>query len=295
MNEETRRWLEEYYKWVYGQGSKGSQGKSGKYPHPPPSWFQSPSESQSPSGLSLPPPEPPVAGLNHSGWQPVPGCPCSACQQYWSGHSVSPTYPTYLSRYTMAVGSPLNQAIRSWADDYVAKNRAPDPEPIKKTGPIVGFRAWEIETDTKGPRLGSTGRDGSWWEEGKDLRAACGPNAPVGSHDSVPGYHCTCGFYARRSLSKVSTGYNFNNVRFAFGAALLWGRLVAHYETTVSYVGPERTLTGWRAEWARPLALLDTAIFQDNPDLPKLSERYQIPVLDRRSLLLYCSEYGEIV
>lgn len=259
ITEEQRRWLEEYYTWTYGQGSKASQGKSGKFPHPPPSWFQPPSasENQSLSGLSLPPPQP---------------------EQYWSGSSVSrvtfTTNPVPLySGYDPAVEEP------------------PDPEPIKKTGPIVGFRAWEIENDTKGPRLASTGIE-NWWPEGKDLRADCRQRP----HSGVPGYHCACGFYARRSLGRVNHGYGFN-ARFAFGAALLWGRLVAHYDKQnwPQDTPAEKMLTGWRAEWARPLALLDTAVFQDNPDLSKLSERYQIPVLDRRSLLLYCAEYGEIV
>lgn len=59
-----------------------------------------------------------------------------------------------------------------------------------------------------------------------------------------PTLNCTCGIYAGSLLSEVrQVSYARSHLHLAFGIVQGWGRVVEH----------ER---GWRAEYARPVALL---------------------------------------
>jgi hypothetical protein len=67
----------------------------------------------------------------------------------------------------------------------------------------------------------------------------------------------------------------------AIGAVIGWGNVIQH--------GDE----GWRAEYARPIAFLRTDVFEDQPLLDRVAAQYGAPILNRKGLELYASEYGE--
>ncbi|MGH8933232.1 MAG: hypothetical protein ACRDZO_22015 [Egibacteraceae bacterium] len=125
-------------------------------------------------------------------------------------------------------------------------------------GPFYGWRSWIVRRD----RLSSLYVPTLWPADGP-LRAEClvgdtegfrpagwGQHA-VGEDATCaecPALNCTCGIYAGTLLAEVrQVSYARSHLHLAFGIVQGWGRVVEH----------ER---GWRAEYARPVALLKPTV-----------------------------------
>lgn len=155
----------------------------------------------------------------------------------------------------------------------------------RRQSPIIGWRSWKLCQGSDGVVLKSLfGRE--QWDVGVS-RAGCRRCAPwMTKQHRAPQVSCDCGLYAfsapaaavrhvERQLAAVSAGCG--QPLTVAGAVVGWGRVVQH--------GAE----GWRAEYARPIALLDIG----QAPLEEAALRYGVPLVSRRGLLLLPLEYGE--
>ena len=152
--------------------------------------------------------------------------------------------------------------------------------------PVVGWRNWRLRRDAEGVILAS--QFGSErWEVGPTHASCrnCPPWIPASYHP-VPSVSCQCGLYAfstaaeairraQRQTAPVFAGCG--HAPPVVGAVVAWGRVVEHGRQ------------GWRAEYARPIALLNTGA----PLLEEAGARYGVPLVSMRGLTLLPLEYGE--
>src|SRR3712207_2164135 len=147
-------------------------------------------------------------------------------------------------------------------------------EPVAR--PIVGFRQWTFDRDG----LLAPTSDGydvlpHWNPEGPTV-AAC-PADRYGLH-AAPIPACGCGLHARYSLDDRRLRHL--GLWRLIGAIVAWGRIELHEES-------------FRAQYARPIALLrdpDEAY----PDLrDRTAERYRVPRLERPELVRYAEWFGD--
>lgn len=161
------------------------------------------------------------------------------------------------------------------------------PEGLTEAGwrvPVVGWRTWTARRVPGGAVLeGVFTRDR--WGAGS-THAGCRRCPPwMAKLHPVPTSACQCGLYAfstpAQALSYLDTPEDAREggerADLVAGAVIAWGRVVQH--------GGQ----GWRAEHARPVALLDSG----HPFLEMLARHHNVPVVSARGLSLLPLEYGE--
>jgi hypothetical protein len=164
------------------------------------------------------------------------------------------------------------------------------PEPVAQ--PLVGFRHWGVRRGGLYSGIFVAGRFvpnpalamiapralPSPWPTDHDRHAKC---FALGGHDA-PQRGCTCGFSAYNLLPEDP---DLPAPEAAWGAVVAWGRVVEC----------ER---GFRAEFARPLALLDRRSPLDRGEggrrLARAADEYRIPLLERDELVAYAAWHGEL-
>jgi len=165
------------------------------------------------------------------------------------------------------------------------------PEPIAT--PLVGFRRWGARRGglysgifvagrfIPNPALGMIAPRAAQhpWPTDHDRPATC---FALGGHDA-PTRDCNCGFAAYYALPAEP---DLPAHEAIWGAIVAWGRIVEHE-------------TGFRAEHARPIALLDLGHPDDIRERglrrANAAERYAIPLLARDELIAYAAWHGEVV
>ncbi len=161
------------------------------------------------------------------------------------------------------------------------------PEGLMEAGwrvPVVGWRTWRAQPTTAGAVLEGV-HTRERWEPGT-THAGCRSCPPwLANLHPVPSKSCQCGLYAfsapDEALHHLQTPGHATDVgeraQLVAGAVIAWGRVVQH--------GAQ----GWRAQHARPVALLDSG----HPLLETLALHYRVPLVSARGLRLLPLEYGE--
>lgn len=155
----------------------------------------------------------------------------------------------------------------------------------KRQLPVIGWRTWRLRQTAEGVVLASL-FGSEHWEVGV-TRARCRRCPPWMTHQHpVPYVSCECGLFAfsihadavrhaERQLASVSAGCGQPTV--VAGAAVGWGRVIQHGRQ------------GWRAEYARPIALLDIG----RTLVEEAAVRYGLALVSMAGLCLLPLEYGE--
>jgi hypothetical protein len=165
------------------------------------------------------------------------------------------------------------------------------PEPVAQ--PLVGFRRWGCRRgglysgifvagrflDNPALRMIAPRTRPMPWPTGEDRVAKC---FRLAGHEA-PHRDCTCGFSAYYALPAEP---ELPAPEAVWGAIVAWGRIV-------------ECETGFRAQHARPIALLDV----HNPDDRRerglrravAADAYGIPLLARDELVAYAAWHGEVV
>jgi hypothetical protein len=140
----------------------------------------------------------------------------------------------------------------------------------------VGFRHWHVD----GGRLFSIGRHPL-----DDVECPSGAGGfgriewPVSGLTALPcrdgpapGFGCSCGVYATSDLRDPGAAWRSgpHYERHVIGAVALWGRVVEHE-------------TGYRAQHARPVALLEGYGAQ------RVADRYGVPLLSAGELVVFAA------
>lgn len=163
-------------------------------------------------------------------------------------------------------------------------------EPVAE--PLVGFRHWGAR---RGGLYSGIFVAGSFvpnpalrmvaprvkpvpWPTGEDRAAKC---FALRGHDA-PHRDCNCGFAAYYELPAEP---EVPAPEATWGAICAWGLIVEHE-------------TGFRAQYARPIALLDVRHARDLREkgrrIENAAEAYAIPLLARDELLAYAAWHGEL-
>ena len=164
-------------------------------------------------------------------------------------------------------------------------------EPVAE--PLVGFRRWGCRRGglysgifvagrfVPNPALGMVAPRAPQrpWPTDHDRVAKC---FALRGHDA-PHRDCRCGFSAYYALTAEP---ELPAPEAVWGAIVAWGRIV-------------ECETGFRAQHARPLALLDLANPDDLAERGRrrevAAERYGIPLLPHDELLAYAAWHGDLV
>jgi len=116
------------------------------------------------------------------------------------------------------------------------------------------------------------------WPIGHDRFAKC---FALRGHDA-PYRDCNCGWAAYYTLPEEP---ELPAIECVWGAVVAWGTVIEHE-------------TGFRAEYARPLALLDRRHPDDIRErglrLQNTADAYNIPLLARDELIAYAAWHGEV-
>ncbi len=163
-------------------------------------------------------------------------------------------------------------------------------EPVAQ--PLVGFRRWGAMRGglysgifvagkfLPNPALGMVAPRAPQrpWPTDYDRAAKC---FALRGHDA-PFSACNCGWAAYYTLDEEPAMPGHECV---WGAVVAWGTII-------------ECESGFRAEYARPLALLDRRhpddIRERGKRLANAAEAYAIPLLDRTELLAYAAWHGEV-
>ncbi len=158
--------------------------------------------------------------------------------------------------------------------------------PAERPVPVVGRRAWRARPCGQDAALEGL-HSGDKWDAG-ETHARCRRCPPwMANLHPVPVPSCECGLYAFSTLDEAlrQLVYHARMLRGCgqpppvVGAVIGWGRVVQH--------GSQ----GWRAERARPIALLGTG----RPVLEGLARHHNVPLMPMRGLRLLPLEYGEVL
>ena len=151
----------------------------------------------------------------------------------------------------------------------------------KRERPVVGYRAWrtqKVQHLGREPEyeLRSTGTPYTWQAGTNEALCKDGLYHNHGSPENqfqVPDPDCSCGFWVFNSLDRLEQEID-NVVRYDLvGAVMGWGKVVQHGDT------------GWRAQFVKPVALLDLKLGRQNTKLAhQVGVRYGMPVLEREAL-----------
>lgn len=162
-------------------------------------------------------------------------------------------------------------------------------EPVAQ--PLAGFRRWGSRRGGLYSGIFVAGRfvpnpalslvaprtAPSPWPESHDRAARC---FAIGGHEA-PDPKCRCGYYAYYTLAEEP---DMPAPEAVWGAVVAWGRVVECEQ-------------GFRARYARPVALLDRGDGLDRRGSERLAlaaERYGIPLLERDELIAYAAWHGEV-
>lgn len=163
------------------------------------------------------------------------------------------------------------------------------PEPVAQ--PLVGFRHWGTRKGGLFSGIFVAGRfipnpalamvapraAPSPWPTGGDREARC---FALRGHEA-PHRDCRCGYAAWYALPEEPP---LPAVDAVWGAVVAWGRVV-------------ECELGFRAQYARPVALLDRANPFETRKRPRrelAAETYEIPLLERDELIAYAAWHGEV-
>lgn len=151
--------------------------------------------------------------------------------------------------------------------------------------PVIGYRAWQLHATAAGVELHGLHNWGCW--DPRITRGSCQRTPPwMARQHRIPHASCTCGLYAvtsvdeparRARLSAESPLAACGSTAIVAGGVVGWGRVIQH--------GAQ----GWRAEYGRPIGLLDTG----HPLLEMVALRYNVPILSHAGLQLVARENGE--
>lgn len=150
--------------------------------------------------------------------------------------------------------------------------------------PAIGYRSWSVETKkANGKWVGSlVGYEGFEWKSESSSRAAC----KFHKKSAPPVRKCGCGLYGwKRPMVDSGTWgpwlspFDANTVR---GAVMAWGRVLEYVD-------------GFRAEHAKPTALYleDENDWQETKLAELVAEAYGIPVVPKKEIVKYMTEFGE--
>lgn len=103
--------------------------------------------------------------------------------------------------------------------------------------PVVGWRVWTLYARRRGAevRLRPIARSARPWPPFQPARATCTRHR----RHPVPGFDCTCGLHAIRSVDRLRRARN----PAVLGTAALWGRVIEHehgYRAALAY--PQRLM-----------------------------------------------------
>jgi len=133
---------------------------------------------------------------------------------------------------------------------------------------LVGWRQWKVHP-VKKYLMSQFDHDGSitTWKPHKALAAKCHKE-----QHAVPAEFCTCGIYAKDSMSEL----DYIGV---YGEVYGWGRYV-------------RGETGWRAQYAYPKSFYLTAEYARNvhPNTIDILKSYHVPIVMEQPVLFYSPE-----
>lgn len=143
------------------------------------------------------------------------------------------------------------------------------------TEPIVAIRAWNLMKDAaKDPlylrrrsrrstsvRLTSVSMT-SVWPADEPFEATCTNRSHRSGESAVPRASCVCGIYAKSDAQGLAAEYSAN--LYIHGIVRLWGRVIPGE-------------TGWRAQYARIVALLARKWFDE--ETRDAARAYGVPVL----------------
>ena len=189
---------------------------------------------------------------------------------------------TYASLLAMA-GAPSGMTYQS-LPYYADERPAPFELPVeKRDAPVIGYRGWFLRESSDTVLLRSANESFGYWAHDTHTHARCQGYSEIGH--SAPLAECECGLYVLADLAHARYwlgGYGALPPQdVAVGAVVGWGKVIQH--------GSE----GWRAEYARPIAFLDTQLLDEQPLLVRCSEQMGIPILGREALQIFAKEYGE--
>lgn len=150
----------------------------------------------------------------------------------------------------------------------------------KREMPVVGYRGWKWQTEF---RLGIGTRGhlashamGPGWRQATET-ASC----QAGQPHLAPDPNCGCGLYVIADLDELETHVTVET-NMVVGAVVGWGKVVQH--------GRE----GWRAQYARILALLDCKYSEAQlENTRQAAKEYKVPLLERDGLERYVKEWGD--
>lgn len=163
-----------------------------------------------------------------------------------------------------------------------APPRPPAPMPVEEREmPIVGYRSWKFQQVYK---LG-------WGKKGclVPLNTGYGPwtggvntaTCKYGQTHRPADEHCSCGFHVLTSLDQAESWVSMAD-DVIVGAVMGWGKVVQH--------GTE----GWRAEFAKVIALLDCKFSKLQSENTKvIAKTYNLEVKERSQLEAMVSEWGD--
>ena len=135
---------------------------------------------------------------------------------------------------------------------------------------ILGWRAWNVQTDSTKPRLWSVTHSATYWVPGEPMVATCGDDShcPKSKDGSVPGEECQCGLYSAKNRKHL-TGMGYHRYDAdagtfsVMGTVRLWGKVIEGSQ-------------GWRAECGYPHELF--VPFEAWRFAKSLGETYGVPV-----------------
>lgn len=132
-------------------------------------------------------------------------------------------------------------------------------------GRIHGIRAWSIRTERGSPRLGALVNDSRWAVGGAATEASCRAVGRGGHR--APREACSCGLYALHPFAARRGGHLASGA--VIGVIEAWGRVVLHP-------------TGFRAEYARPVALFSSvrAVGETRTMVERLARAYGADVIE---------------
>lgn len=146
---------------------------------------------------------------------------------------------------------------------------------MKQTLPIIGFKAWEI--DSKTLSLKSVGLRFPW--NIRTMEAACQERGKKDYHKS-PEVECNCGLYAYHLLNSARILVHYKNWSskgvFVYGAVIGWGK-------TIICDG------GFRSEKQRILGFIKN---EEEPT-EELKQLFPVPWFEEKELDFIGCEYGE--
>jgi hypothetical protein len=159
--------------------------------------------------------------------------------------------------------------------------------------PILGYRCWVADIVGGGVRLRGVLAPTHWkTAAGAWTEAVCTPpegDGPASSgcagENAVPRRDCSCGLHAYHSLRAAGMdGHARGLYPKRFDDRLVWG----------AAIGAGRVLVyddGWRAQYARPVALLSGSGFVHH--LRGVAEQLGIPVVGACHIARVAAEFGE--